>query len=140
MVGIRNLFKEVDKDYYKPIQTKSAFNDNYTEYESKGVKNKNLSPEKYLDLIRPYLSDMINGHKTQSEWKMQIQINFISSKDSEETRTMHPKRNNIEILIGNERDEIIEKVFEPLLQKYQEVLEESIRGNEFIHDRVDLLY
>ena len=82
MVGIRNLFNEIDKDYYKPIKTKSAFNDNYIEYESKGVKNKNLSPEKYLDLIRPYLSDMINGHKTQSEWKMQIQINFISFKDS----------------------------------------------------------
>ena len=43
-------------------------------------------------------------------------------------------------MIGNERDEIIEKKFEPLLQKYQEVLEESMRGNEFIRDRVDLLY
>ena len=36
--------------------------------------------------IRPYLSDMINDHKTQSEWKIQwtMQINFISSKDFEE--------------------------------------------------------
>ena len=38
-----NLFNQsVDKDYYKPIRTKSAFNDNYIEYESKGDKNKNL--------------------------------------------------------------------------------------------------
>ena len=36
--GIRdmgNLFGEADEDYYKPIKTKSAFNDNYIEYESK---------------------------------------------------------------------------------------------------------
>ena len=30
----RNLFNHsTDKDYYKPIKTKSAFNGNYTEYE-----------------------------------------------------------------------------------------------------------
>ena len=34
---------------------------NYIEYESKGY---NLSPEEYLDIIKPYLSDMINDHKT----------------------------------------------------------------------------
>ena len=61
---IRNLFDEVDEDYYKPIKTKSAFNGNYVEYESKGDKNKHLSPEEYLDIIKPYLSDMINDHKT----------------------------------------------------------------------------
>ena len=41
---IGNLFYEVDEDYYKPIKTKSAFNGNYIEYESKGDKDKNLSP------------------------------------------------------------------------------------------------
>ena len=40
--------------------------------------------------------------------------NFISSKDSDEIRTMHTKSNNIEIMIGNERDEIIEELFESL--------------------------
>ena len=39
---------------------------------------KNLSPEKYLDIIRPYLSDMINDHKTIGEWEIQLtmQINL----------------------------------------------------------------
>ena len=40
--------------------------------------------------------------------------NFIPSKDSDEIRTMHTKSNNIEIMIGNERDEIIEELFESL--------------------------
>ena len=36
----------------------------------KEKKNKNLSTKEYLDIIRPYISDMINDHKTQSEWKI----------------------------------------------------------------------
>ena len=69
-------------------------------------------------MIRPYLSDMINDHKTRRKWKIQLtmQISFISSKNSEETRTMCTKSHNIKIMIGNEKDEIIEKLFESLLQ------------------------
>ena len=83
---------------------------------------------------------MINDHKTQNEWKIELtmQINFISSKDSDETRTMHTKSDNIEIMMGNETDEIIEKLFKSLLQKYQDGLEESMRGSKFIRDSVDL--
>ena len=47
-------------------------------------------------------------NKTRREWKIQLtmQINFISFKDSEETRTMHAKSHNIEIMMGNKTDEI----------------------------------
>ena len=92
-------------------------------------------------MIRPYLSDIINNHKTQGEWKIQltIAINFFSSKDSEETRTMHTKSDNIEIMMGSETDETIEELFESLLQRYQEGLEESMKGSEFVFDSVDLL-
>ena len=38
---IRNLFDEINEDYYKPTKTKSTFNGNYIEYESKGNKIKN---------------------------------------------------------------------------------------------------
>ena len=67
-------------------------------------------------------------------------ISFISSKDSDEIRTMHTKINNTKMLMGNEIDEIIEELFESLLQKYQEVLEEKMRGNEFVFDSVDLFH
>ena len=93
-------------------------------------------------MIKSYLRDMINDHKSQSEWKIQLtmQINFISSKDSEETCTMHTKSHNIEIMMGNETDEIIEKLFESLLQNYQKDLEESMRKGEFVCDSIGLLY
>ena len=61
---IENLFREFDNDYYKPIKTKGAFDDNYIECESRGDKDKILSSKEYLDIIRPYLSDMINDYKT----------------------------------------------------------------------------
>ena len=100
-------------------------------------------------MIKPYLSDIINDHKTHvlvryhsgnktwvdetsNEWKIQLTmtINFISSKDSDETRTMHTKSNNGEIMMGRES----------FLQKYEEGLKESMRGSEFAYDSVDALY
>ena len=82
-------------------------------------------------MIKPYLSDLINKHKshglaryhsgnkswrekTCSEWKIQLTmtINFISSKDSDETRTMHTRSNNVEIMAGSETNEIIKDLFE----------------------------
>ena len=68
-----------------------------------------------------------------------MSINFISSKHSDETRNMHIKSDSIEVMIGSETDDIIEELFKLLLQKYQEGLEESIKGGEFIFDSVDLL-
>ena len=62
---IENLFNKIDEDYYKPIKTKGAFNNNYIEYESRGHKDKNLLPEDYLDITRPYLRDIINNHKAR---------------------------------------------------------------------------
>ena len=72
--GIRdigNLFNQpTDEGYYKPIKTKNGFNDNYIGYESNGDKDKNLSPKKHLDAIRPYLSDTINDHKTPKKLRV----------------------------------------------------------------------
>ena len=91
---------------------------NYIEYESNGDKDKALSIEEYLDEITPYLNNFIDEHRIQGEWKIQLTltINFFSSKDSEETCTMHSKSDNIEITISNETDEIL-KNFLILLYK-----------------------
>ena len=74
---------------------------------------------------------------------MTIAINVISSKDfkdSDETPALHFKSDNIEIMMGTETDKIIEEIFESLLQRYQDRLEESIKGGNFIFDSVDVLY
>ena len=53
---------------------------------------------------------------------------------------MHSKSDNVEIMIGNETNEIIEKLFDSLLQNYQKGLEESEEGSKFVFDSVNLLY
>ena len=55
-----------DSDYYKLIITDRGYDgrdDNYIKYMSKGDKHKNLSPKKYLNMIRPYSRNLINDHK-----------------------------------------------------------------------------
>ena len=78
---IENLLDKINENYSKPIKTKGAFNNNYMEYESRGDEDKKLSPKDYLDIVRPYLRDIINNHKTHGEWKIQLTmwITFISS-------------------------------------------------------------
>ena len=85
---------------------------------------------------------MINDHKAIRKWKIHLimQINFISHKDSKETRAMYTKSRNIEIMEGNETDEIIDELFESLLQNYQKNLEEPMRRSEFGPDSIDFLY
>ena len=87
---------------------------------------------------------MINNHKTLGEWKIQLsmKINFVSSKDySDETRTMSNWSDNIEIIMGNETDDIIDELFKSFLQRYQENLEKSMKkGSNFVFNNVNLLY
>ena len=139
---IENLFNKInEEDYYKPIKTEDS-NDNYTEYESRGDKDKNLSLEDYLNAIRPYLKDMINNYKANEEWEriqLLIHITFVSSLDKNKFRTMYTYSDNVKIL-NNETDDIINELFESIFDKYQEELEKNMRGSEFIFNSIDLLY
>ena len=85
---------------------------------------------------------MINDYKTQCEWKIQLtmSINFIPFKDPEAAQNKHTKSDKIEIMIGSNTDDIINKLFESLLQRSQEGLEEGMKGSDFDPDSVDLLY
>ena len=69
-----------------------------------------------------------------------MSINFISSKDFDQTRNMYTKSNNIEIMVGSETDEIIQELFKSLLRRYQEGLKELMKGSEIIFDSVNLLH
>ena len=60
--NVRDLFNILN---YEPILIKTGFNNNYLEYRSDG--NNSLSLKEYLDLIRPYLNDLINAKKDKGE-------------------------------------------------------------------------
>ena len=133
----RNNLSKKEEDNYKPVRIDNAFSSNYIEY-----KDKTLSIKYYLDEIKPYSSDIIKYHKTQADCKIKLTmaINIFFSKDSEETCIMYSPSDNIEIMIGSETDEITEELFKSLLQRYQEGLEVSMKGSEFVFDSVNSLY
>ena len=123
----------ISEDYYKPIIVNSASDSNYIQYESKG--DKILKFEEYLSMIEPYLVDMINDYKNIGEWIIQLtaEINFTSFKrNSNETRIMHTKSDNAEIMIGSDTNEVIEDLFKSLLQRYQENIEEKKVQSSFL--------
>ena len=157
---VKRLFDlSIYEDYDKPRKTNDAFNSNYIDYKSKRDQKKTLSIKEYLNMIKQYLRDIKNDHKTQGEWKVHsgnkiiddkiqgewkiqftVIINFTSSKNSDEIRTMYAKSNNKEIMMGTETDQIIEELFESLLQKYKECLEEKMTESEFVFASIDLLH
>ena len=99
--------------------------------------------KEYLSLIEPYLADMINDYKSKGEWKIQLtaEINVISLKpDSDETRIMHTKSYNTEIMTGSDTNEVIKELFKSFLQRFQEDLQEKMKGSEFEFVGVNLLY
>ena len=140
--NIQNLFKlSIDKDHYKPILVKSGYNNNYIQYESKG--DKILTLKEYFALIERYLRELINYYKNKGEWKLQLtaQISFISLKPgSDETHVMHTRSDNEEFMNGSDTDEIIKGLFESFLQKYEENLQEKMKGSDFEFDGVNFLY
>ena len=126
---------------YKPTIVKSGYNNNYIEYRSEG--NEILAFEEYLNLIEPYLRELINDYKNKGEWKIQLtaQINFISLRPgSDETRVMHTRSINEEFMNGGNTDEIIKELFKSLLQRYQENLQEKMKGSDLAFHGVNYLY
>ena len=53
---------------------------------------------------------------------------------------MYTRSDNIEIMFGDDNDDIIEQLFESLGKKYEENLQNKIRRSEFEYDGVNFLY
>ena len=65
---------------------------------------------------------------------------IISIKRFNETRTMHPKSKQVEVYMGSNTENVIETLFNALLQYFQRIQEKSNeRGSEFIPDSVQIL-
>ena len=53
---------------------------------------------------------------------------------------MHTRSDNIEIMIGDDNDDIIEELFKSFIQKYEENLQDKMGGSDFEFDGVNVLY
>ena len=105
--------------------------------------NDSLSLNEYLELIKPYLNDLINVYKAKGEWKLQIsaEISFVSKKpESDETHTMFTRSTPEEFMIGSETEEVAENLIMSILQKYQDNLQNKMKGFDFIFNGINYLY
>ena len=146
--GIReleNLFSNIDNDdFYKPVLVRISFKNNYKYYESRGDKDKKLSVKKYLYMIMPYLSDLINEQKNnrdgsnESKIKLNMGVNFISSNDTGEIRTFYVPSDNKKIRSGSETNDIIDGLLKSFLSNYHN--EEKIlkNGSNFVFESVKI--
>ena len=84
---------------------------------------------------------LINDKNKSGKWKIQLimKINFISSRNFNETRDMHSKSDNYEIMTGVDSNEIIKNLSNSILKRYQGGLQESMRGSEFVFDYVECM-
>ena len=106
---IKNLFEHKEgENYYKQVRISKILSNNYIKYQSNGDRNKTLSVDEYVNIIRPYLIDIIKIKKSDT-WKIQLTVgnNFISYIDNGEERVMNSKSDNIEIMVNDEKDEVI---------------------------------
>ena len=136
--NIRDLFSILD---YEPLLIKTGFDNNYLEYMSNG--NNSLSFNEYLELIKPYLYDLINVYKAKGEWKLQLsaEISFVSQKPgSDEIRIMYTRSTPEEIMSRSETEEVAENLIMQLLQKYQDNLQNKMKSSDFIVNGVNFLY
>ena len=71
---------------------------------------------------------------------LRMYINCISTKSFNETCTMHPKSKQVEVYMGSDTENVIDTLFNTLLQNFQRIQETSSeRGSEFITHSVELL-
>ena len=137
---LRALY-EAKEDYYQPKKIKGAFDDDYIKYESNGDKDKTLSIEKYLNMIRPYFGKIIDDHKDGWKIRLVLEISFVSTvKNSSDSYTIDVYSKNVSILIGYKIDNIIKELFKSLKDKYQESLKEKMKRSDLVFDSVDALY
>ena len=70
-----------------------------------------------------------------------MQNSCISTRSFEETLTIYTKSEPVEIFVDSDTEDVIDKLFNTLLQRFQNAQETSNeRGSEFIPDSVELLY
>ena len=72
---------------------------------------------------------MIDNHKARGEWKIQLtkRIIFVFFIDTNETRVMHTKSDNIEIISGIETSDAVNELLSSFIKRYQEGLETKMK-------------
>ena len=123
---IRAYLRDLINEHITPMELNNNNNNNNNSKNSDNSNNNNN-----------------NNDTDRAEWKIQLtmQNSCISTRSFEETRTIYTKSEPVEICMGSNTEDVIDKRFNTLLQKLQRAQDTSNeRGSEFIPDSAKLLY
>ena len=95
-----------EEECFKPASVDNLLSNGCIVYESNGDRNKKLPNEKYCNIIKLYLKNIINNLKKIDTCKIQLTIGMSSKIDN---MVMHCNKDNIEIIINDKEDEVIEE-------------------------------
>ena len=125
--------------YYIPTAVAQAFDCSYVKYVINGDKISSIG--QHFNKIICNLHKLINDYKQKGEWEVQlsIQVIFSSIIDKNKTDIMHTKSDNVKILKRYNTSDIIEKLYNTLINRSQEGLENKMNGSNYVFDNVYLL-
>ena len=117
---------------HKPIERLNNNNNNNNNTDNTSNTNNNNTDK-----------DNDNDNNTElGEWKtvLKMYIKCSSPKNFNETRTMHPNIEQVEVYMGSDSETVIDTLFNTLFQNFQRMQGTSNQsGSEFIPDSVEVL-
>ena len=70
-----------------------------------------------------------------------MQNNCISVKNFEDTRAIYSASKPVEIFMGSDTKDVIDRLFDTTIERFQQAIVTSQKnGSEFAHESVGLLY
>ena len=124
---------------HKPIERLNNNNNNNNNNDNTNNNTDNTSNTNNNNTDK----DNDNDNNTElGEWKivLKMYIKCSSTKSFNETRTMHPNSKQVEVCMGSDSENVIDTLFNTLLQNFQRMQETSSeRGSEFIPESVNII-
>ena len=135
---VKPLYNYISLDeYYEPELC--ALERNYERYRRNGDRDKELSLNEYLNTIRPNVNELITKKK-MNERKVQLPISIIFlNYITDDTAEKYVLSDNIIIRPTDDTNEITTNLYNTLLHRYQETLENKMGCTSFVFDYISFL-
>lgn len=106
----------------------------------KGDSNKELSSLAYINTIRSNFERLLDKQKVINNKKVQLIISTIFLNYlTNETAEKFTYSDNIELISTDDEKEKTKQLFNSLLKRFQETLENKMEGSSFVFDYVNFI-
>ena len=106
----------------------------------KGDSNKELSSLAYINTIRSNFERLLDKQKVINNKKVQLIISTIFlNYHTNETAEKFTYSDNIELISTDDEKEKTKQLFNSLLKRFQETLENKMEGSSFVFDYVNFI-